>query len=229
MIVNSARRKWCEQEGCGSYSGLSSVSAFTCIGLKEVRRFRSKLLQSSPLLLSQRCEEEEPTSGPWRYLPGRPECTWTRRCCSVLPKKVQSPADGVMSPHLRLFNYVWVHVQGVTKHSLTTFEWGHNIEFWFPRKHVQMKWKWLQLLSRLCETGLSVCVSPVSLSRFLNTGWRWGGALDLSLLSLWAAQQQTAALSVCPTLLATSLTSPCRCVEVLERTQRSLKVLRNLC
>lgn len=84
------------------------------------------------------------------------------------------------------------------------------------------------IVTTVCETGLSVRVSPVSLSRFLNTGWRWGGALDLSLLSLWAARQQTAALNVCPTLLATSLTSPCRCVEVLERTQRSLKVHRNL-
>ena len=141
-----------------------------------------------------------------------------------------------MSPHSGLFNYVWVYVQVVTNHSLTTFECSHHIEFWYTAPPGN-RTKWITnevkvaaaIVTTVCETGLSVRVSPVSLSRFLNTGWRWEGALDLSLLSLWAAQQQTAALSVCPTLLATSLTSPCRCVEVLERTQRSPKVHRNLC
>lgn len=78
----------------------------------------------------------------------------------------------------------------------------------------------------LCEIGLSVfSASP---SRILNTGSRWEGALGPSRPSLLAAQQQTAALSVCPTRPVTSLTSPCRCVEVLVRTRRSLKVPSNL-
>lgn len=80
----------------------------------------------------------------------------------------------------------------------------------------------------MSEADRSACVS-VSLSRFLNTGWRRDVAPGPSRPSQWVAPQQTAAQSVCLTLLVTCPTSHCRCVEALVRTQRSLKVIHDLC
>lgn len=73
-----------------------------------------------------------------------------------------------------------------------------------------------------------LCLFAVILSRIPNTGWRWGVVLCPTRPSLSAAQQQTVAQIVCPTLLVTSLMSPCHCVEALVRTQRSLKVSTNI-